>query len=221
MTEWESESELDRKAKSLIDETWTDNNRLEVIDGEEVIQAMPTANHLKIQMQISQTLNRHFDTGNKKVDPEWLILITPDIIFSKMGENKNYLTPDIAGWKMSKLADGELEESGARILSIPDWVCEVASPSTSRYDTDEKAIIYALNEVGHYWIVQKEAKWLDILKLNKTTYDSINRVHLSLGSQTSFCGEPFHDVDIDFERILISVEKRKAKNKGVLRNPEK
>ena len=47
----------------------------------------------------------------------------------------------------------------------PDWVCEVLSPSTTRYDRGEKRDIYASHGVAHYWICDPLEKMLEAFDL--------------------------------------------------------
>ena len=39
------------------------------------------------------------------------------------------------------------------ITLTPDWVCEVLSPSTSRFDRKRKLPIYHREGVGHAWLL--------------------------------------------------------------------
>lgn len=47
----------------------------------------------------------------------------------------------------------------------PDWVCEVASPSTELFDRAEKLPVYARAGVKHVWIVNPVEKFLEVLRL--------------------------------------------------------
>jgi hypothetical protein len=49
----------------------------------------------------------------------------------------------------------------------PDWVCEVLSPSTAQMDRVDKLPIYASHGVNHAWLVDPEAKTLEILSLHE------------------------------------------------------
>jgi hypothetical protein len=70
-------------------------------------------------------------------DPgEWWILVEPELHFVRDIE---VVVPDIAGWRrerMPSLPDGH------RIEVVPDWVCEVLSPSTESKDREIKMPIY-------------------------------------------------------------------------------
>ena len=53
----------------------------------------------------------------------------------------------------------------AWISSAPDWVCEILSPSTERYDRGDKRIIYAEAGVGHLWHVDPVLRMLEVFEL--------------------------------------------------------
>jgi Uma2 family endonuclease len=48
---------------------------------------------------------------------------------------------------------------------VPDWVCEVISPSTARLDRTKKLHVYARNGVSHCWIVDPILRTLDVMWL--------------------------------------------------------
>jgi Uma2 family endonuclease len=47
----------------------------------------------------------------------------------------------------------------------PDWVCEILSPSTRRFDVTEKRALYAANGVAHLWMLDPEAGTLETFRL--------------------------------------------------------
>ena len=64
------------------------------------------------------------------------------------------MSPDIAGWKRDRL--DELPEG--RIEVVPDWVCEVLSPTTRAHDQRIKRPLYAQAGVKWMWLVDVDAK---------------------------------------------------------------
>ena len=48
----------------------------------------------------------------------------------------------------------------------PDWVAEVLSPSTERYDRGAKIELYAQAGVGHAWLVNPLQRTHEILRLS-------------------------------------------------------
>ncbi len=47
----------------------------------------------------------------------------------------------------------------------PDWVCEVVSPSTAKWDRTRKMDIYAKVGIKHCWLVEPLEQLLEIFRL--------------------------------------------------------
>ncbi len=71
--------------------------------------------------------------------------------------------PDIAGWRRERLRAGW--DEGAFVDIAPDWICEIISPSTEKYDKGDKRRIYALYGVPHLWHLDPRARTLEIFAL--------------------------------------------------------
>lgn len=86
----------------------------------------------------------------------WWILHEPELHFSA-----DVLVPDLGGWRRERMP--RLPATAA-IESAPDWVCEVASPSTERLDRVEKLPVYARQGVGHVWLVNPLTRTLEVFR---------------------------------------------------------
>jgi Uma2 family endonuclease len=62
------------------------------------------------------------------------------------------------------LPDPELP-ADAPIRVVPDWVCEILSPTTRRHNLLTKKPYYARIGVPHHWIVDIEAKTITAYRL--------------------------------------------------------
>jgi Uma2 family endonuclease len=69
------------------------------------------------------------------------------------------LVPDVAGWRRERLPT--LPKT-AWFEVAPDWVCEILSPSTQRFDRTDKLAIYAAFGVGHCWYIDPVTKTLEV-----------------------------------------------------------
>ena len=79
----------------------------------------------------------------------------------------------------------------------PDWVCEVLSPSTARYDKISKLQIYAANMIPYYWIVDPIAKTLEILVFDDGSY----RLKTAFAESDKFLAPPFEAIEIDLSAL--------------------
>jgi Uma2 family endonuclease len=75
--------------------------------------------------------------------------------------------PDLAGWRRARLP--RLPDT-PWIETTPDWVCEVMSPSTEKYNRSEKRKIYGESGVGHLWHVDTRFKLLEVFELTDTRW---------------------------------------------------
>lgn len=77
------------------------------------------------------------------------------------------VVPDIAGWRRERLTSFP---DTAYFTLPPDWVCEVLSPSTMRIDRTDKLAIYREFGVRHCWYVDPNARTLEVLVLDGSSY---------------------------------------------------
>ena len=89
----------------------------------------------------------------------WRILAEPGIELPDARE----VSPDIAGWRMSTMPT--LPPPDEPIRTVPDWVCEVLSPSSVRYDTGVKREFYARVGVSWMWNVDPSVKTVMVFEL--------------------------------------------------------
>ncbi len=75
----------------------------------------------------------------------------------------------------------------------PDWICEIASPSTFRTDRMLKMPLYAAAGVGHVWLVNPLARLVEVYRLHEDKW-------LLLGAfdgSEPVRAEPFDAVELD------------------------
>ena len=75
--------------------------------------------------------------------------------------------PDIAGWRQERMVE---PQDQAYFSVVPDWICEVISPSTEKYDKGDKRRIYAHYGVNHLWHLDPRAKTLEVFALSDTNW---------------------------------------------------
>lgn len=116
----------------------------------------PAPRHCKAASQIGYELTGPFDRG-KDGPGGWIILDEPELHLGP-----HVVVPDIAGCRRERLP--KLPET-TYFETAPDWVCEVLSPSTVRVDRTDKLAIYAAHGVVHCWLVDPDAKTLEVMAL--------------------------------------------------------
>jgi Uma2 family endonuclease len=130
----------------------------EVIDGDLHLQPRPARRHARAASRIGGCLDGPFDRG-RGGPGGWVILDEPEL---HLGAEPAILVPDLAGWRVDRATfDGD----GAFIDVVPDWVCEVLSPSTAAFDRSRKADLYAELGVSYLWLVDVSTRQIEAFRL--------------------------------------------------------
>ena len=79
----------------------------------------------------------------------------------------------------------------------PDWICEVLSPSTASLDRVKKLDIYAREGVSHAWLIDPDARTLEVLRLESGRW-TILATHA--GAEV-VRAEPFADIDLELAAL--------------------
>jgi Uma2 family endonuclease len=116
----------------------------EIIAGELLTQPRPASPHSFVASGLGGELLMRFGQGG---GGGWTLLHEPELHLEA-----DVLVPDITGWRSGCLP-GEARR-GAFIEIAPDWVCEVASPSTKNRDRLIKVPAYARHGVDYLWLVE-------------------------------------------------------------------
>jgi Uma2 family endonuclease len=132
-----------------------DNLIAEIIDGELVTQPRPGSPHARAASRLGIDLGGPFDRG-RGGPGGWILLDEPELHL-----HGDVLVPDLAGWRRERMP--EMPQATAFEL-VPDWICEVLSPSTAATDRSNKMPIYAREHVGHFWLVDPEAHTLEVYR---------------------------------------------------------
>ena len=124
----------------------------------------PAPRHARAASVLGAKLSTPFDRsrGGPEGPGGWVFIDEPEL---HLGEH--VLVPDIAGWRRERLTS--LPET-PYFETAPDWVCEVLSPSTQRFDRTDKLAIYAMFGVGHAWYVDPIAETLEVLARQDTKW---------------------------------------------------
>jgi Uma2 family endonuclease len=132
----------------------------EIIGGRLDTQPRPAGRHGWAQSTLGFRLGPPFSFGSGGPGG-WWIIDEPEIHFVR---DEVVVVPDLAGWRrerMPQLPDDQ------RFEVVPDWVCEILSPSTAKKDRALKLPLYAHYGVAHCWLIDPLARTLEALELRE------------------------------------------------------
>jgi Uma2 family endonuclease len=99
----------------------------------------------------------------------WWFIDEPELHFIRDAEVD---VPDLAGWRRERMP---VLPRGHRATVVPDWVCEVLSPSTAGTDREIKMPIYAHFGVAYAWLLDPLAHTLEAYALDGGAWREIGR----------------------------------------------
>jgi Uma2 family endonuclease len=100
---------------------------------------------------------------------------------------RSVVAPDLAGWRREKMPTLPDETP---VVLVPDWVCEVISPGTEVFDRSTKADWYQECGVGWLWLVDPEARTLEVYENDAGQF----RQRLRFQGETAVRAPPFEEV---------------------------
>jgi Uma2 family endonuclease len=160
----------------------------EIIDGELVTHPRPAPPHAQSATNLTGLIVGPFRFGIGGPGG-WIILDEPEIQFGT-----HTLVPDLAAWRNERLAS--LPDVGP-LQVVPDWTCEVLSPSTESDDRRRKLPIYAEQRVGHVWLLDPVVRTLEVFRLHQSTW----LVAGLYGGDEVVRAEPFDAIDLPLRLI--------------------
>ncbi len=120
----------------------------EILDGQLYTQPRPSLEHGYTETSLAEELVGPFQKGRGGGPGGWLIVVEPELHFIRDTEVD---VPDLAGWRRERFP--YLPKAQHRAMVVPDWVCEILSPSTESKDRTVKMPIYAQYGVAHAWLI--------------------------------------------------------------------
>ena len=117
----------------------------EIINGRLYAQPRPANRHALVESGLAMDIGSAYHRG-RGGPGGWWILVEPEIHFIR---DEEVLVPDLAGWRRNRMPRLPPDH---RIEIVPDWVCEILSPSTARKDRLTKMPVYARYGVPTLWL---------------------------------------------------------------------
>lgn len=121
----------------------------------------------------------------------WWIELEPEVRFGE-----RLFDPDLAGWRVERIA--ELPEENP-IAIVPDWCCEILSPSTAADDIRIKLPNYVASGVPFVWIIEPNAHLVQVFEAKDG-----KPVLLITASDEERVRLPPFDLDIDVRQLWTS-----------------
>jgi Uma2 family endonuclease len=166
------------------------NNVAEILDGELVLSPRPVPRHALVSSELGMALGNPFHRGVGGPGG-WWILDEPELHLEE-----NVVVPDLAGWRRERLPTIPEE---AFFSLAPDWVCEVLSPSTERFDRGRKLPVYAATGVAHAWLVKPAERMVEVLHLREGAWTIVG----VFGDSDIVRIEPFEAIELELGRLWI------------------
>ena len=119
----------------------------------------------------------------------WMILFEPALHLGT-----DVMVPDLAGWRRERMPS--LPET-AWFECVPDWVCEVLSPSTGKTDRAIKMPLYAYYGVEYLWLVDPDLQLLEAYQLQSESAGNKWVLLKTLRDDQSVSLPPFTETSFD------------------------
>ena len=133
----------------------------EIIYGALHAHPRPTRRHGRAAYKLGTNLDNAFDRGT--IGPGgWVFIPEHELHLAQ-----HIVVPDISGWTTDCYP---IDETTPYSTVPPDWLCEILSPSTAKFDRFKKLPIYAEHGVKHCWFVDPIEKTLEVFILDNGTY---------------------------------------------------
>ena len=128
----------------------------EIANGRLHLHPRPAPRHAEASFWLAASLGGRGPAGPSG-PAGWHFTIEPELHLGP-----DVLVPDLAAWRRERMP---VLPDTATIDLAPDWVCEILSPGTRRFDLTEKRELYRLAGVAHLWLVDPDARTLEAFTL--------------------------------------------------------
>ncbi len=163
----------------------------EYVGGELVVSPRPASPHAHAAKRLGSILDFVFEEG---IDGPggWWFLGEPELHLGG-----DILIPDLAGWRTSRMPSIPVTPA---LTLAPDWICEVLSPSTMRFDRVAKMRAYAATGVEWAWLVDPIARSIEVHHREGTGGWLVDEV---LSGESTVRARPFDAVPLELHRLWL------------------
>jgi len=165
----------------------------ELVDGEIVEKASPTSAHGTSQTKLGAILDPiNRKPGGPRGPGGWWIMTEVDTRYRLTGEVFRH---DAQGYRRDAHAE---RPTGWPVDVVPEWACEILSPTTARIDLVKKQRSLHTHRVRHYWVIDPEHETLTVLRWHEEAYLSV----LTAGRGDVVRAEPFAEIEVSIDDLL-------------------
>lgn len=164
----------------------------EIINGRVIAMPRPAGPHGQASSALGANIFMPFQKG--RYGPGgWWIIDEPEIHFIRDIE---ITVPDIAGWRRERMVSPPRTH---RYEIIPDWICEILSPSTAKLDRTEKMPLYARYGVKHLWLIDPLLKLLEVYELQALNWINLGNFKDNDGVNAA----PFAEITLNLNDLWL------------------
>lgn len=156
----------------------------EIVDGELIVSPRPAPRHALAASTLGVELGP-FSRNRGGGPGGWIILDEPELHL-----DRHVLVPDLAGWRRERMP--ALPETPWFAI-VPDWVCEILSPSTAVADRTRKQEIYREQGVSWLWFVEPTTRTIEVFHRAEGHWIMAG----AFGGDGEACMPPFEAVPVD------------------------
>jgi len=164
----------------------------EILNGQLHTQPRPSFPHSRVSFKLASKIDGPYDDGIGGPGG-WWIFIEPEVHFAR---DMEVTVPDLAGWRRERVP--YLPEDH-HIEVVPDWICEILSPSTASKDREIKMPLYARYGVRYTWLIDPIARTLEAYRLDAGAWLEIKR----FTDADQVVAPPFESMSIDLEDLWL------------------
>jgi Uma2 family endonuclease len=164
----------------------------EILDGQIHTQPRPSGPHAIAGSSLGDELVGPFQKG-RGGPGGWWIIDEPEVHFVRDTE---VAVPDLAGWRRERMPK---VPEGHRFEVVPDWICEILSPSTASKDCEVKMPLYARYGVCYAWLIDPKLHTLEIFRLQGKAW--IEAGHFTGGARVA--AAPFEAIGFDLADLWV------------------
>ena len=167
----------------------------EILNGQLHAQPRPSGPHAVAESSLGGDLHSPFQRG-RGGPGGWWIITEPEL---HLVRDQEVAVPDLAGWKRERMP---LPPQDHRFEVVPDWVCEILSPSTASKDREIKMPLYAHYGVKYAWLADPKARTLETYQIEGDAWRETGR--FSGADQVAV--PPFEAVTLDLDSLWLPTQ---------------